>query len=392
MSAKPSEIFKRPVSVDGKVIMRPDVFYVGPNKEGHIATTRLILNHGGKVTSQPGPPGSNIIALVDPHSKAAPNGPPVYSVRFINDCVQKGHRLDKELFRIKPQRGPGPSKFGSAIKRQLTAVCQSARLRRNGSGGKSLAEKKASHNVVGGCAHDNHGANGKVGGQEDNDPRSSNADHDAMADGMHPAEVAQEVQEASMADDTWTAAEDRFLIEVFDDGVSACEKRGCPKDFCRTLQFWSRMESKNLLPKRRNAKDCFRRTIQLLRSKNTGGKAEEQAQDVTGQVKDADGTKGESSTPFSSLQKYGKGAAVKKRKDSSFGSSTVSAPLSIAKGGPFKRQPKNKTQLKIFRIVKSLAKRSNVSEKNAFRALRQERGNWKKALQVLREKLNAGGA
>lgn len=371
--------------------MRPDVFYVGLNKEGRVATTRLILNHGGKVASHPGPPGTNIIAIVDPHSKAVPDGPPIYSVNFVSDCVKKGRRLDKELFRIKPQRRPGPNKSSFAIKRQLAAVYQSGRLRRDGSHPESPLGKKAGPNVVCGGVRNSQDVNAEIGGQEDNDPRSSNADHDAIADGMHSAAAAQEVKEANAVDDMWTAAEDRFLVEVFEDGVLACEKKRHPKEFCRTLRFWSKLESKGILPKRRSTEECYRRAEQLLKSNEVESIAGGPAQGGRDQIKNAEDANGdESNTPLSSPQKRGRSAAVNKRKESSFGSSTVSAPLSIAKRGRFKRQPKNKTQLKIFRIVKSLAKRSNVSEKSAFRALRQERGNWKKALQILRGKLSAG--
>lgn len=54
---------------------------------------------------------------------------------------------------------------------------------------------------------------------------------------------------------------------------------------------------------------------------------------------------------------------------------------------PFKRQPKNKSQLRIFLLVRDIACEARVSEKHAFQALRQAKGDPNRALRVLqREK------
>eukprot|EP00177_Eucheuma_denticulatum_P003766 GFKZ01006812.1.p1 GENE.GFKZ01006812.1~~GFKZ01006812.1.p1 ORF type:complete len:742 (-),score=118.56 GFKZ01006812.1:1383-3608(-) len=49
----------------------------------------------------------------------------------------------------------------------------------------------------------------------------------------------------------------------------------------------------------------------------------------------------------------------------------------------FKRQPQNSKQERIFAVVQHLAEFASVSQRRAFRALRQERGNWDKAAGLL---------
>lgn len=390
MSAKPSEIFKRPISIDGKVVMRPDVFYVGLNKEGRVAITRLILDHGGKVTAQPSPTSTNVIALIDPHAKANPDGSPVYSVNYISECVQKGSRLDKELFRIKPQRRPGPNNSSSAKKEHVAALRRSAYLRRNGDASRGLYQKKAGHTAINGTPN-RQGTSGKIEERTNTDLRSKNAVKNAAVGGADQGKAVRDIQHFDAANDSWTDREDRTLIEVYEDGLSGCKKRELPKNFCDSLQFWSRMEIINILPERRNARECCNRIEQLLKNGGFKRRARLLPPNAVGHANEAEDTDDvRPVTPINTPQKVDEGVVTTKGKESSVGSSTVSVPLSTAKTALFKRQPKNETQQKIFRTVQSLAKRCHVSKKNAFRALRQERGNWKKALQALRGKLSTG--
>ncbi|KAI0564061.1 hypothetical protein FGB62_30g048 [Gracilaria domingensis] len=96
-----SQLFTREVQFGDRVIRRPLYFYVGLNKLGRILVERLIKQHGGQTVSHPKASDNQIIYLIDPLSKPEADGPLVHSVHFVHECVQAGHLLDVDGYRIR---------------------------------------------------------------------------------------------------------------------------------------------------------------------------------------------------------------------------------------------------------------------------------------------------
>eukprot|EP00178_Gracilaria_changii_P023132 TRINITY_DN695_c0_g1_i1.p1 TRINITY_DN695_c0_g1~~TRINITY_DN695_c0_g1_i1.p1 ORF type:complete len:607 (-),score=76.94 TRINITY_DN695_c0_g1_i1:2959-4779(-) len=100
-----SQLFTREVhfeagAIKAGTIRRPLYFYVGLNKLGRIPVERLIKQHGGQIVSHPQAAHTHIIYLIDPLSKPDADGPPVYSVHFVQQCIDVGHLLDLDRYRI----------------------------------------------------------------------------------------------------------------------------------------------------------------------------------------------------------------------------------------------------------------------------------------------------
>lgn len=103
---RPELLFTRSIPSKQGVIIRPISFYIGLNKLDNTALSTQIKKHGGKIATHPGEEGSLIYSLVDPLSKARPDGPHAYSVLYISRCIEEGRLLDLAPFRLLSQREP----------------------------------------------------------------------------------------------------------------------------------------------------------------------------------------------------------------------------------------------------------------------------------------------
>lgn len=85
---------------DDKFVMVQLRFYVGLCKAGKEVIRKAILAHGGALELHPGTNDDDIIALIEPLSRVSRFGRVVYSVDFVNACIDAGKILDLAPFRL----------------------------------------------------------------------------------------------------------------------------------------------------------------------------------------------------------------------------------------------------------------------------------------------------
>lgn len=394
-------------------ILRPIPFYVGLNKLGKVETSRKILTHGGTVVDHPGRHNtSNIISLIDTNAKARINGPVAYKVDYIQHCINAKTLLDLQPFRKLPVPAPGRKSGPQLLSRRKS-------IRRNAA---TVIESPVQHEEPvrdAPATAPEHIANPPSQTQppEEDDGDAPMEEQPSQPYPTQPVakrrapstpstrsnlQVTEPIQVPSPnttpskmaptsptpnSKDTWSRREDTRLIELYTDAKAHLTRMGRDPSYILTLQFWNKV-SKNPknLPRGRTPRECCRRIEKLPLSLPTKGKRLNNKSKVV----EEQGTSGTESLPIDEQQEEEvpdpnspigeKGNRGPSRKSTrSLG--TPSPPIQK----PGKKRKFQKAEQRVRKIIKHLAEKVGVSERRAFRALRNEKGSIRKARKVLKQ-------
>lgn len=192
-------------------------------------------------------------------------------------------------------------------------------------------------------------------------------------------EVAPEIPPVT----PWSGAEEKDLLEFYADAQKTYEKKDRDLSSLDKLPFWQRMEKHGFLPGRRSAMECFDRIVKLKTMRITKRKRSTRTSHLKKQSNSEPDSVGiavsrEDGDPE-------KPPRMTHRRDVSAGSSS---PRSSGRGSrevPIrKRRKAEEKEPTVVRIVKSLARKTGASQRRAFRTLRDQRGDLKKTLSMLR--------
>lgn len=395
MSTSTTRLFVRPIKVGNLTVKRPLVFYVGLNKVGTAATARLIREHGGAVVAHPGAEGSNVVPLIDPQSKTRKNCRTAYSIAYVAACVKEKKLLDLEEFRLKPSKTPGPKTFQNRLKKRRVrdeSVAKHA---------PQEDEVRRQDGVPKACAQGGTKSLGRQGSNPVLHPRTekrpTQVAHSPMKGQeklVHSKEASRSRGNVASANAKWTSAEDKSILELCEDAEMLYRGKKEDPAQTKTLAWWVKVGSADpdLLPRGRAPKECLDRVLELQKSREIYRKRRVSAPNASRMATPA-AQQSDSDEDFESNDANDEAEApIKKQNIPDAHSSTTSPALKPARGESFKNR-RERARQKIFRIVRGLSVRGNVSERSAFHALQAENGNWKKALKsILRNNRRENGS
>lgn len=433
MTSPTKPIFVREITLpDSTKLLRPIPFYVGLNKVGKVATTRLILTNGGVVVDHPGRHNSNIISLVDTNARARRNGPIAYAVDYVQRCIDEGKLLDLEPFRRVPTPSSGRPPFGSAplgrrrkkvpaeeeedtgkrAEKNNTALPKDDR-RTGGTEGTEREQVKKPDGDRAAGEHDRVAKqkSPKQGREEDSDGRkkdqpvqpstpsptpvapSNPADAPTQPPDcppeqpppkeVPPPEATENANSAipvrSPSNNAWSGFEDNILRELYHDAKENYKTNDKDLSGLMSIPFWTKLEKAKLLPPRRTSGECFLRIRKLRRRRPKKPNRSSPQRKAVEEQSNSD----TESVPLGKPRASGAAIGNASPQEKSQSSSSVHTPVQKVLRKPPWRTAK---ELRIVRIVKNLARQGGVSERRAFRALRSERGDRRRAMSILQRK------
>ncbi|CAN8076003.1 unnamed protein product [Agarophyton chilense] len=407
----PSEIFSRPINLDTHQIRRPLYFYVGLNKFGRVPIERLIREHGGEVVSDIKKGQSRVMYLIDPLSKPSLNGPQVYSVHFVHDCIKAGKLLDIEHFRI-------PHRYERVSIAKETSLNTPRAKECNRVNGKQSPQTRSrrtslSHPAAGTKtenAYESRHRNRPLSARrappqlhpvsdDDEQPQQNQVETISGRAAKHRAvkltekqdkdsKVVVEETSPSLAPDNWTPDEDEKLIRICDALQNSLQKRKKDLNYMFILDTWKAFMKSKSLPPDRTIEECRERAIHLriLKHETSEPSVHKEKKKRKSVRRWYDDISDDEIRPANLEQR-----AAKTRR--------VSEPKALAKHkSEEKRTAHDEVRIVqrkdvIRRMVRSLSYETQMTQRRVFQVLRANSGDRARTKEALvKERANSGKA